>query len=186
MAIGVALLRGINVGGKNVLPMELLRGLCGEAGLADARTYIQSGNVVFRTREDRLRGAARRLAEAIETRRGFRPSVTVRTLDEMRGVVAMNPFTGWRGIDGNRLLVMFLDNEPDVAAKRAAAGLKRGRDEIRVSGREAYLHYPEGASGASMTMAMVEKALRSSGTCRNWNTVNKLVVMAEELEAGGP
>lgn len=184
MPIGVALIRGINVGGNQMLPMELLRALCAEVGLRDARTYIQSGNVVFRAGKREMSRAAAGLADAIEGRRKFRPGVAVRTIDDLRAVVAANPFAGRRGVDGSRLLVMFLDGEPDAAAKRAAAALKAGRDEIRVGGREAYLHYPDGVAGSKLTMAMVEKALRVPGTCRNWNTVTKLLSMGEEFDAG--
>ena len=185
MPIGIALIRGINVGGKNLLPMETLRELAAEIGLRDARTYIQSGNMLFRAGVKDMARAAAKLEAAIESRLKFRPSVVVRSIEDLRAAIAANPLAKRRGIDGNRMLVMFLAGQPDAAARRNVAALKQDPEEIWLIGREAYLHLPNGIAASNLSMATVEKAIRVPGTCRNWNTVGKLLAMAEELEGEG-
>jgi uncharacterized protein (DUF1697 family) len=158
MPTAIALIRGINVGGRNTLPMAELRKLCEGLGFEDTRTYIQSGNVVFRAAKRELSKAPAALEDAIESRRGFRPTVVVRTADQWRGVIAANPFAGRRGIDKSRLIVMCLAREPAATAS-AVEELSNGQDEARLVGREVFLHFPKG---------------------RNWNTAEKLMVMAGE------
>ena len=190
MPIGIALIRGINVGGKNILPMADLRAMCERLGLREARTYIQSGNVVFSAGTRELARAAAALEGAIEKKCGFRARVVVRTLHEVRGVIAGNPFAGGRGgadvPDGAKLLVMFLADEPTAAAKKAVAAIKSDPERVRLVGREAYLDFPNGAGKSKLPMAVVEKALGVAGTCRNWNTVGKLVEMGKALEGTPP
>jgi len=184
MPIAIALIRGINVGGKNILPMAVLRELCEGLGLCDVRTYIQSGNVAFRAEARQVAKAAAAIEAAIEGSRKFRPSVIVRTLEEVRAAFAANPFAARKGLDKSRCLIMFLGAAPTPAAKRAVLKLEAGRDEVRVIGREAFLNLPDGIAKSTMSMADVEVALGVRGTCRNLNTLEKLVGIAQELEAG--
>lgn len=181
MPTGIAFIRGINVGGKNKLPMASLRELCAQAGLADAKTYIQSGNVVFRAEAKRIPKAGAILADAIESRFKFRPGVSVRSLDDVRRVVAENPFAGRRGADGGRLLVMFLSETPTAAAARALRSIKTDPEELVLSGREIYLHFPNGVAESNLPMDAVEKAIGVPGTCRNWNTIQSVIELAESL-----
>ncbi len=184
MRVGVALIRGINVTGRNMLPMESLRALCEGIGLRDARTYIQSGNVVFRCDGAELNGCAERIEEAIERAWGFRPRVMVRTAAELRRVLAAGVFADLARLDASRVLVMFLGAAPGAGARKAFAALNGGAERFVLRGREAHLYYPDGAGRAEVPMAAVEKALGTPGTCRNWNTVTTLARMAMELEAG--
>ena len=173
----VALLRGINVGGKHMLPMAELVRLFEEAGAADVRTYIQSGNVVF----DASPVAAQRLvstvADAIEEEFGFASCVVLRTGVEMKRAIAANPFLA-KGADEKTLHVGFLERAP---AKGGAAKLDPHRspgDRFALSGREIYLHLPNGAARSKLTNAYFDSALGMTSTFRNWRTVNKLVEMA--------
>lgn len=181
MSTAIALIRGINVGGRNPLPMELLRALCDDAGFRGARTYIQSGNVVFRAGKRELSRADVLLEDAIEGARGFRPRVIVRTLDEWIRAIEAGPFAGRDGVEPGKLLVMFLDSDPPASAKNALAGVKREGEEIALIGREVHLYFPDGVGRSKLSMAAVEKAAGASGTARNWNTVNKLREMASGL-----
>jgi uncharacterized protein (DUF1697 family) len=184
MPIGIALIRGINVGGKNILPMATLRSLCEDAGLCDVRTYIQSGNIVFRADGAAMKKAAETIGDAVEGERGFRPSVVVRSLPEVTKAVAANPFASRAGLNKSRCLIMFLSDKPSPAAARAAMALGAGSDEVHVAGWEAFLNLPEGIADSTISLSDVERALGVSGTSRNLNTVEKLVEMAGEIEKG--
>src|ERR1700684_1843356 len=108
----VSLLRGVNVGGHNMIKMEALRALHESIGLRDVRSYVQSGNVVFRTERKELAPLAQKIEDAIESKFGFRPPVVLRTAAELREVVAKNPFAKRSGIEPGKLLVSFLFDDP--------------------------------------------------------------------------
>ncbi len=184
MPIGIAFIRGINVGGKNLLPMADLRAMCEGLGRRDAQTYIQSGNLVFRAGTRELANAAAALEGAIEKKCGFRPRVVVRTLDELRAVVAQSPFASRRGLLTDRLLVMFLTAPHAASAQRTLDAIGDVPEEVRLAGREAYLYFPNGIARPKLPMATVERAVGVPGTCRNWNTIGKLVEMGEDRAQG--
>ncbi len=183
MAVIISLLRGVNVGGHNQIKMDALRALYESLGLRDPHTYVQSGNVIFRTKERGLVPLARRIQNAIERRFGFRPEVIVRTASELREVVARNPFATRRGIEPSRLLVTFLAGDPGPEARNKILGIKAEPEELRVTGRELYIYFPNGLARPKLSWAVIEKTLKTSATGRNWNTVTKLLEIAEKLEA---
>ena len=183
MPVVIAMLRGVNVGGHNKIKMEALRRLCTKLKLRDACTYVQSGNVVFRTTERNLVPLARRIEDAIERAVGFRPGAVLRTTSEMRAAVANNPFAARQNIDPSKLLVTFLAAAPDAEARGNALAIKTFPEELRMEGREVYIYFPNGMGRPKMSWPRIEKALKTFGTGRNWNTVTKLLGMAEGLEA---
>lgn len=184
MAVFVALLRAVNVGGTGKLPMAELRALCHELGFTDVTTYVQSGNAVFRTRQTDERRVAERLADGIERTFGFRPAVLLRTPAELRRVVRANPFAATRGVEPARLLVLFLAERPSRAAASRLESVRKVREELRLLGRELYVWFPDGMGRSKLTTAALERAL-GPGTGRNWNSVTRLLAMAEELEGAG-
>lgn len=175
MSSYIALLRGVNVGG-NTLKMERLREVCAELGLKNARTYVQSGNVVFEAQ-----GTVTRWATALEKRLAGESRlpvpVIVRTAAEMGRVIAANPFLEERGMDLARLLVTFLPEEPARAGLERLGTLKAGTDRFRYAGREIYLHCPNGYGKSKFSNNAIERALSLRATTRNWNTLNKLYEM---------
>ena len=179
--VAISLLRGINVGGNNMVRMEALRSMHEAVGLADVRTYIQSGNVVFRTKLKDPATVGRKIEDAIEKSHGFRPAVVIRTAAELRDVVARNPFAGRPDIEPNKLVVSFLAARPDAAAAERLRAVKANPEELHLVDRELYIYFPEGM-GRSKLVPMLDKASKIAGTARNWNTVMKLLSMAEELE----
>jgi uncharacterized protein (DUF1697 family) len=183
MAVIIAMLRGVNVGGHNKIKMEELRGLCKSLKLRDACTYVQSGNLIFRTEERDLALLAKRLQDAIERKFRFRPEVVLRTAAEMRDAIGRNPFAKRRGIEPNKLLVMFLANDPESEAREKAAQLNTAPEELRMDRRELYIYYPNGMARPKVSWASIERILKTSGTGRNWNSVTKMLEMAEQLEA---
>ena len=183
MTVVVSMLRAVNLAGHNRMRMDALRVLYESLGLVDVQTYVQSGNVVFRTSGRDLTALAKRIENGIERSFGFRAAVIVRTCPELKDVLRRNPFAARTDVDPARLLVVFLAGHPDEEARRKISEVKVGPEELSLDGRELYIHYPNGIGRSKLTVALVEKALRVAGTGRNWNTVTKLLEMAERLES---
>jgi len=165
--------------------MEALRALYESIGLRDPQTYIQSGNVVFRTEERDLVRLGNRIEDAIERKFGFRPDAVLRTSSELRDAIRRNPFARRRGIDPSKLLVTFLANHPDPEARDKVLRIKADPEELRIDGRELYIYYPNGMARPKLAWAAIAKTLKTSGTGRNWNTVTALLEMAEGMETSG-
>lgn len=170
----VALLRGVNVGGKAKIRMEELRRVCEGMGLEGVRTYIQSGNIVFRTKK---RLTAKQLEDGLEKAFGFRPLVMLRTVDELRSVIERNPIAG---VEPHKLLVFFLAAQAKPESAEAVRKMEISPERIEIDGMEMYIHFPNGQGVSKLPMARVERALGTTGTGRNWNTVQALLAMAEE------
>lgn len=180
MPVFVGLLRAVNVGGRT-LQMQLLRDLCCSLGLQDVTTYLQSGNVIFRTKERNPRVAAKKIETALESKFGYRAEVIVRTSEDLREVIAKSPFAKRRDIAPNKFHVVFLPEEFSAETKNAIAALQPDQEELRFGGRELYIYFPDGM-GQSRFMPRVMRLLKNSGTARNWNTVTKLLGIAEGME----
>jgi uncharacterized protein (DUF1697 family) len=183
MTIFVSLLRAVNVGGRGTIRMTTLADLYRGQGFDRVTTVLQSGTVVFSTR---LRSAARvagMIGMAIEAAFGFRPVVVMRTGDELRDVIARNPFADRTDVAPGRLVVMFLDGAPAKDAGKALAATCQGAEEIHLRGSEVFIHYVNGIGRSKLTGAVLERALGVRGTARNWNTVTKLAEVADCIEA---
>ena len=183
MPVIISMLRGVNVGGRHQIKMDALRVLYESLGLRDVRTHIQSGNAIFRAPERDVSRLAKRIEDAIERSAGFRPHVVVRTSGEMRAAIANNPFAARRGLDPSKLLVVFLSRNPTREARDRVLGIQADPEEFEIAGREVYIYYPNGMARPKLPWTTIEKMLDSPGTGRNWNTVNKLLEIAETLEA---
>jgi len=173
------LLRGINVGGGNIIPMADLRGCFEGMGFTGVRTHIQSGNVVFRTKSRDVGQVTRKIEEAIEKEFGFRVDVIVRTAEELRDVVARNPFASREGIEPNKLLVTFLAGDPGPEARDRIERIQADREELLLLGRELYAYFPNGIGKSKLAAGPIDRALKVTGTARNWNTVTRLLQIAE-------
>jgi uncharacterized protein (DUF1697 family) len=170
----VALLRGINVGGKNKLPMRDLAALCTKLGCREVRTYIQSGNVVFAAAPRTAARFAAGLQRGITSKFGLNVPVVVRSSSQLRAVVAGNPWIS-RGVDAEQLHVAFL---ADLPARVSVAGLDPKRspgDAFVVAGQEVYLHLPNGVARSKLTNAWFDAQLDTVSTIRNWRTVLTLL-----------
>ncbi len=170
-SVFVALLRAVNVGGTGVLAMAKLVALCERAGLVGATTYIQSGNVVFRSGAPEARVKAT-LEKALALELGKPVGVLVRRAAELDRVLADNPFALG---PPNRVIVLFLDEPPPRDALLAVQ--PPGREELVLHGREIYIHYPDGQGRSKLKVPFA-----SVGTGRNINTVTRLAAMAHALE----
>jgi uncharacterized protein (DUF1697 family) len=183
MPVIVSMLRGVNVGGHNMIKMDALRALYESLKLRDPQTYVQSGNVVFKTDERDLVLLARRIEHGIERRFHFRPDVIIRTTSELRDAIARNPFAKRRGIEPGKLLVTFLAGDPDPEACEKVLKIKTDPEELSISGREVYIYYPAGMGRSKLSWIAIANGLKTTGTGRNWNSVTKLLEIAETLEA---
>lgn len=173
----VALLRGVNVGGNNMVAMARLRDMLTALGFEDARTLLQSGNAVFRC-------AARppiKLEQILEAETKKRLGTTcdyhVRTAAELQAAIDANPLTAEAKKDPGHLLVSFYKAALDKAAVKAAQAAIAGPEIVRCDGRHLYMFYPNGM-GTSKAGGVVDKTLGVRGTARNWNTVLKLAALA--------
>lgn len=167
----LALLRGINVGGKNLLPMADLRVLVGEAGGVDVRTYIQSGNVIFRATPDVARDLPARVGVAIAERFGLRVPVILRSADAVAAVVGGNPFLASDpAVAQQELHVVFLADTPENARATRLDPARSQPDQFRLCGRELYLRTPNGLGRSKLTNDYFDRTLATISTTRNWRT----------------
>jgi len=181
MAVVISMLRGVNLGSHNRIKMDTLRALYESLKLRDPQTYVQSGNVIFRTEERKLAQLAKRIENGIEQKFGFRPQVILRTTSEMRDVIARNPFAKRHGIHPSKLLVTFLASQPSPEARDNLLKIKTDPEELRIDGRELYIYFPNSMARPKLSWPVIEKTLKTSGTGRNWNSVTKLLEIAERL-----
>ena len=173
MATYVALLRGINVGGRTRVKMDDLRRLFVALDHADVRSYLQSGNVIFKSPIEEPSCLAADVERSIARDLGLTVTVVLRTADDLAQVVANNPFLG-RGADPATLHVTFLADAPDrdrAARLETPAGQP---DELALAGREVYLHCPNDYGRTKLNNASIERRLGVSATTRNWRTVTTL------------
>ena len=169
----VALLRGINLGGKNRLAMEDLAGLFAAEGCRDVATYIQSSNVVFAAEPDVVVNLPGRVAARIAAEFRMQIPVVLRSSLEWAGAIAGNPFLE-AGLTEDTVQAMFLADHPKPSHV-ATLDPDRGRpDRFAVLGREVYLHFPNGMARSKLTNAYFDAKLATVSTIRNWRTVLKL------------
>ena len=176
----VALLRGVNVGGKNPLPMKALAEEFVAAGGGDVQTFIQSGNVIFSAPygkdENEL---AQLLGERLAERFGYTAPLVLRTTEELRAAIANNPYLAL-GAPEETLHVMFLTATPDVEAVQKLDPDRSPGDEYLVIGREIYLRLPTGMARTKLTNAYFDTKLGVTSTARNWRTTTKLLELMQE------
>jgi uncharacterized protein (DUF1697 family) len=174
----IALLRAVNLAGKNQVSMADLRTLAQKLGFEEARTLLQSGNLVFASKptgkslEATLEAAAKKRL-AVET------DFFVRTAAEWKKLIAANPFPAEAKRDPGHLVLMCLKEAPAAGALAELRAAIKGREQVELDGRQAYLVYPDGIGRSKLTVALVEKKLGTRGTGRNWNTVLKLAALTD-------
>ena len=180
MAVWISFVRGINVGGNHLLPMAVLKELYAELGFEQVHTLLQSGNAVFVAAKRQKLGES--IERAIEARLTFRPRVMLRSPDELREVVAHNPFPKQAKGEPNRLLVHFLERAPAKGALEKLRSAHQGPEQFELRDHALYVYFPLGVGKSKLTPARMDKALGLQGTARNWNTLTKLIALAEKLE----
>jgi uncharacterized protein (DUF1697 family) len=178
MPVYVAMLRGINVGGHNLIKMEGLRAAFAALGFDDVRTYVQSGNIVFQTATTATARLAKKTSKKILDAFGLDVPVLIRTADELSEVLKSNPLLKRTGIDETKLHVTFLAAASPKQTDEILKPLAGQSELFAVRGTEIYLYCPGGYGSTKLSNGAIEKKLSVHATTRNWNTVNVLTAMA--------
>jgi uncharacterized protein (DUF1697 family) len=173
----IALFRGINVGGNNVLPMQELKALLENLDLQSVATYIQSGNVVFQSEEENAAWLSSKISAEIKKSHGFEPQVLLLRIEEMERAIEANPFPEAES-EPKTLHVNFLAAVPEDPDLKALESLRKENERFELKGNVFYLHAPDGI-GRSKLAANAEKLLGVPMTARNWRTVSKIMEMAK-------
>ena len=182
MAVLISMLRGVNLGPHNRIKMDALRAVYESLKLEEPRTYVQSGNIIFRTKEKDLPKLAVKIQDAIEKKFKCRPDVVLRTTDELKKAIAATPFADRPDLEPGKILVTFLAGKPTQEAEANLAKFKDYPEELHLKGREMYIYFPNGAGKSKLPWSSVGKLLKVTGTARNWNSVTKMLDIAEEME----
>jgi uncharacterized protein (DUF1697 family) len=180
VAIYIALLRGINVGGNKLIKMEKLRQSFEALRFEQVKTFIQSGNVIFKTPNTSTAILSKRIADRLLSDFGFPVSVMTRTAAELSATVAGNPFLKEPAVDPAKLYVMFLSDKPTADAVQRIATLTIAPDRFQCVGREIYLHLPNGAGESKFMKSPLDRMLSAVTTTRNWKTVNAIHQMCQD------
>jgi uncharacterized protein (DUF1697 family) len=181
MAAVICLLRGVNVGGRGTIKMSDLKTLFENLGFDPVHTVLQSGNVVFGAKSASLPALAKTIAAAMKQELNASPDVILRTPKDMRAVVQANPFGEEARSDPSHLVVQFLHDKADKAAQTKLDVLAQPPEKFVIAERKVYLHYPHGLARSKLGGPAMDKALGSRGTARNWNTILKLLELAEAI-----
>ena len=174
MSTYVAVLRAINLGSHNRIAMSDLRAMLEKVGCEEPKTLLLSGNVVFRSASGPVEKVERMLEAASTKHLGVTTDYFVRTAQEWQAIIGDNPFPKEAKNDPGHLLMMCLRDAPSAAQVTALQSAIKGREVVKAKGRQAYFVYPDGVGRSKLTIQVIEKALGTRGTARNWNTVLKI------------
>ena len=177
--IHIALIRGVNVGGKNMIAMADLRGACEKLGFKNPRTLLQSGNLVIEGPGSAAEVEAR-LEQGMKKRLGRDLEFFVRSPKEWDAIIKGNPFRKEAREDPGHTHLLCLKHKVTPAAVKDLQAKIPGRESLEARGREAYAVYPDGAGNSKLTAALIDRTLGTRCTARNWNTVLKLAALAQE------
>ncbi|MDN5213495.1 DUF1697 domain-containing protein [Fulvivirgaceae bacterium BMA12] len=175
----VALLRGINVSGQKKIKMAELRAHLAELGWQDIQTYVQSGNVIFESDAGDRQVLGSQIEKKILEKYGFDVAVLVKSGEELRYILENNPFIKRGQEDTSRLYVTLLANQPTPEALKKLETIDHSPEEFILDGQTIFFFSPNGYGKAKMSNNFFEQKLKVAATTRNWNTINKLVAMAE-------
>lgn len=170
------MLRGINVGGQKSVPMAELKKLYESLRFKNVQTYIQSGNVIFQSSESDVSKLITKIEKKIKQVFGFDVPVVIRTKEELQKAIKKMPFTN-KETDG--VYMMFLSDKPGQIPLDEINKVKDKSETFYISGKEIYLSCPKGFGQTKLTINLFEKKLKITATARNWNTVNKLMELAD-------
>lgn len=182
MTVWLTLLRGINVGGNKQIKMAGLKTLLELLGLRSVQTLLQSGNVIFESDQTDPDQLTPQIEAGIEQTFGFRSAVILRTREQVKTVIEGHPFSADQLAEPGKAVVMFLRTAPETKAFESLQNAYSGPEEFHLKGTELYLYYNNGLGRSKLTNALIEKKLQTTGTARNWNTVTRLLTLAEAIK----
>jgi len=171
----ISILRGINVSGKNILKMADLKQLYETLGFMEVQTYIQSGNIIFRTNEQNIVTIEKTIKEKINSQFGYDIPVLIMNFEKLREIIEALPF---KKIDTTKLHVTFLSNKSESTHYDQIIEKKTKTELIHIAEDAVYIYCPDGYGKTKLSNNFLEKKLKVSATTRNWKTVNKLMGLA--------
>jgi uncharacterized protein (DUF1697 family) len=181
MQIFISFLRGVNMTGHNSIKMTDLAALYRNIGLNDAKTYIQSGNVIFSNTENIPPSALSvNIEHAILERFNFIIPVMIRTYQELKDLFSLNPFHEEPNFDPSKMAVIFLHDEPSDTQIQKIAGINYPPDKFKIVGREVFIYCPNGFGRTKLYTNFFEKKMGVAGTGRNWKTITTILNIAEK------
>jgi uncharacterized protein (DUF1697 family) len=178
----ISILRGINVSGQKKINMKELKAMYESLGYQNVVTYIQSGNVAFRTEKAAEKVLAGRIEDAIKATFGFDVPVLVLTLKEIKKTINNNPFLKEKDIQIDKLHVTFLQEKPEAANIKKTEELDFSPDRFVISGKDVFVYCPDSYGNTKINNNFFESKLKVKATTRNWKTVNELRRIADGLE----
>jgi len=177
----VAFLRGINVGGHRIIKMDELRKIFSSMGFDDVTTYIQSGNVLFKSNEKDKKKLTKKIEAYLNKVLGYDVAVMLRTASALAKVINNNPFSTKQNDDKFNLYVTFLQAEPSSDVKSKINKLQTEIQDCRILTTEIYTSFERSKSKHPFSNIQIEKLFKLSATTRNWSVVNKILVLSEKL-----
>jgi uncharacterized protein (DUF1697 family) len=178
MTTYIAILRGINVSGKNKILMQDLKALFESLNFKNVKTYIQSGNVVFDSKSSKNLVAL--IQQKIKEQFGFDVPVIVRTVDEISSILNLNPYLNQKNIEMDKLHITFLSEQPTKENQTKINTYNFAPDMFEIIGNEVYLHCPNGYGNTKLSNTFFENKLKVTATTRNWKTVNEIAKLCEQ------
>ncbi len=169
----ISLVRGINVGGKT-LKMDKLKSIYESLNLKDVKTYIQSGNVLFNSKNKNIEKIRNELESQIKNQTDLSVTIIIRTQKELKKILESNPFVNSGNEDIEHLYVTLLENESPKSSLKNLVPAKETKDAFKVAGKEIFLYCPDGYGRTVLSNDFFEKKLKMRATTRNWRTLNKL------------
>jgi len=181
MTTYIAILRGINVSGQKRIKMDNLREALASLGFSDLATYIQSGNIIFKSETENCQILQLKINQRIKKGFGFDVPVIIRTLEEWQFMVEQNPFQNQKHIDENKLHATFLEEVPVINLGEEMDASMYLPDEFVLRDKTIYVHCPNGYGKTKLNNMFFENKLKTPATTRNWKTTLKLLAMAKAI-----
>jgi uncharacterized protein (DUF1697 family) len=181
MTTYVSILRGINVSGQKLIKMEALRKTYESLGFSNVKTYIQSGNVIFKGDDFNLKELAQKISQQIEKDYRFEVPVVVLSVEKLKHIISGNPFLRDSNKDQSFMHVTFLSSKPDNYDNKTIEEKKQDREEIAYWDNVIYLYCPNGYGKTKLNNNFLEAKLKVNATTRNWKTTNELYRIAQQI-----
>ncbi len=176
----IALLRGINVSGHKIIKMAELKNMFENLGFDNVKTYIQSGNVVFNSKENEVSTLEKLIRKGIEKEFGFDVHIRILTPEELRTALDQNPFLKDESLDMRQHYFVFLDQVPPKENWQTLQNLELKGEKMALSGKVLFVYYTNGAGQSKLTTNLIESKLKVAATARNLNTSKKLLEMSSD------
>jgi len=180
MTTYISILRGINVSGKNIIKMDALQKMYKELCFDSVTTYIQSGNIIFRSSETKPQKLEKEISNQIKNVYGFDVPVIVLTINNLQQIIDDNPFSKDQSKDHNFFHITFLASKPEKYDINAIKEKRLSGEEIVITENAVYLYCPKGYGNTKLNNTFLESYLKVRATTRNWKTANKLLQLASE------